>query len=313
MKKFITILFILALGFNIHSSFSLDTVAAKYYPLAVGNTWTYSGFGYPCCGAYKYREKITGTIITNGHFYYILTKTQSNGGSDIIYIRIDSLKGNILVNQGGSCPWLQNERTKDSLSARKGDSSKYDCGYYYRCTDTSTGSVFGINLKKKIFGWSDFFEAGTSRTFAMGIGLVSISSFGHTSTNYVNLTGCYVNGVLYGDTTLTSVNIISNDIPKSFSLLQNYPNPFNPVTKIKFSIPQNETTHRVVSTRLIVFDAIGKEAAVLVNQQLQPGTYEANWDASAYPSGVYYYKLEVSPSTGSGRGFLETKKMVLIK
>ncbi|MBE2226383.1 MAG: hypothetical protein IAE93_03545 [Ignavibacteria bacterium] len=106
---------------------------------------------------------------------------------------------------------------------------------------------------------------------------------------------------------------ITNEIPETFSLYQNYPNPFNPVTKIKFSIPQNETTHRVVSTRLIVFDAIGKEAAVLVNQQLQPGTYEANWDASAYPSGVYYYKLEVSPSTGSGRGFTETKKMVLIK
>jgi hypothetical protein len=55
-----------------------------------------------------------------------------------------------------------------------------------------------------------------------------------------------------------------------------------------------------------VFDAIGREVEVLVNQQLQPGTYEVNWDASSYPSGVYYYRLEAGL-------YSETKKMVLIK
>jgi len=58
--------------------------------------------------------------------------------------------------------------------------------------------------------------------------------------------------------------------------------------------------------RLTVFDVIGREIEVLVNQQLQPGTYEVSWDASAYPSGVYYYRLEAGL-------FSETKKMVLIK
>jgi hypothetical protein len=101
-------------------------------------------------------------------------------------------------------------------------------------------------------------------------------------------------------------------LPEVFSLSQNYPNPFNPVTKIKFQIPQMETTQlrnqlgRVVSTSLIVYDVLGKEVQVLVNQQLQPGTYEVDFDGSNLPSGVYYYKLE----SGS---FTVTKKMVFLK
>jgi hypothetical protein len=87
----------------------------------------------------------------------------------------------------------------------------------------------------------------------------------------------------------------------------------NPAAKIKFQIPLSRGVNvpstgdgRGMFAKLIVFDAIGSEVEVLVNQQMQPGTYEVSWDATAYPSGVYFYKLE------SGN-FTETKKMVLIK
>ncbi len=96
------------------------------------------------------------------------------------------------------------------------------------------------------------------------------------------------------------VTIISSEIPETYKLVQNYPNPFNPVTNIGFRIVDFSFT------RLAVYDALGKEVTILVNKQLRPGTYEVNWDASAYPSGVYFYKL-------SANGFTETKKMVLIK
>ncbi len=112
---------------------------------------------------------------------------------------------------------------------------------------------------------------------------------------------------LYVLKTLDPISVNNNRTPaEGFSLSQNYPNPFNPVTKFKFNIPQNETTHRFVTTRLKIFDALGREIVILVNQQLQPGTYEADWDASAFPSGVYYYRLE----SGS---YTETRKMVLLK
>jgi hypothetical protein len=101
------------------------------------------------------------------------------------------------------------------------------------------------------------------------------------------------------------IHQISAEIPKSFSLFQNYPNPFNPATKIKFSIPAPSLLESV-GVRLVIYDASGKELQTLVNQQLQPGTYETEWDGTNYSSGVYYYKLIAGE-------LAETKKMVLIK
>ena len=86
------------------------------------------------------------------------------------------------------------------------------------------------------------------------------------------------------------INPISTEIPGKFSLSQNYPNPFNPSTRIKFTIPA-VGNGRDRSVKILVYDMLGREIAVLVNEQLNPGTYEVNWDASAYPSGVYFYKL----------------------
>jgi Secretion system C-terminal sorting domain len=96
------------------------------------------------------------------------------------------------------------------------------------------------------------------------------------------------------------INITSNNIPDKFRLYQNYPNPFNPVSKIKFDIAKTS------QTKITIFDICGKEITSLVNKQLNAGTYEVNWDASNFPTGVYFYKLT------SGE-FAETKKMMLIK
>lgn len=109
---------------------------------------------------------------------------------------------------------------------------------------------------------------------------------------------------------IISIIKIETLIPKEFNLSQNYPNPFNPSTKIKFSIPSVETTRWVVSLK--VYDALGRELETLVNENLSPGTYEVEWNAIDFPSGVYFYKLiSGDPSTSSG--FTETKKMLMIK
>jgi hypothetical protein len=109
---------------------------------------------------------------------------------------------------------------------------------------------------------------------------------------------------------LIGINPISSEIPSSFSLSQNYPNPFNPVTKIRFQIPLlrgvDAEGGRGVYTKLSIFDILGREITTLVNEQLKPGSYEVEWDASAFPSGVYFYRLQ------SGT-FIQTLKMILIK
>ena len=86
----------------------------------------------------------------------------------------------------------------------------------------------------------------------------------------------------------------------NYSLSQNYPNPFNPVTKIKYSVPGSEIV------KIKVYDVLGSEIAVLVNEEKSAGTYEVDWDASRFSSGVYFYQL----NAGS---FIETKKMILLR
>jgi hypothetical protein len=98
---------------------------------------------------------------------------------------------------------------------------------------------------------------------------------------------------------------ISTEIPSAFSLEQNYPNPFNPTTKIRFAIPSN-VKGQTSNVKITIYDALGREITSLVNEQLVPGTYEADWNASNYPSGVYFYKLTAGD-------FVETKKMLLTK
>jgi hypothetical protein len=104
------------------------------------------------------------------------------------------------------------------------------------------------------------------------------------------------------------VQNISTEIPVEYSLQQNYPNPFNPATKIKFSITENgkPKNDNGSITTLKVYDITGKEVAVLINERLQPGTYETSFDGSRLNSGVYFYRL----NTGSVN---RTKKMMLIK
>ena len=88
--------------------------------------------------------------------------------------------------------------------------------------------------------------------------------------------------------------------PNEFILFQNYPNPFNPTTKIQYAI----SNRQFIS--LNVYDVLGNEIAVLVNEEKPVGIYEVKWNASGFSSGLYFYQLQ------SG-GVLETKKMLLIK
>jgi hypothetical protein len=99
---------------------------------------------------------------------------------------------------------------------------------------------------------------------------------------------------------------ISSEIPERFELMQNYPNPFNPVTKIKFDVKKSVASSQESVVTLKVLDITGKVIATLVNEQLQAGTYEVNWNASNFSSGIYFFKL-------SAGNYIETKKMLMVK
>ena len=111
-------------------------------------------------------------------------------------------------------------------------------------------------------------------------------------------------------TILNSLGFISNTFPVEFELHQPFPNPFNPTTTIQFNVPATDTRH-VISLR--VFDIAGSMVETLVNGTMKSGQYEIQWDASQHASGIYFLKMESSPSTGQGHGYIKKQKMILMK
>ena len=111
---------------------------------------------------------------------------------------------------------------------------------------------------------------------------------------------------------MKTTSVDKETLPAAFQLLQNYPNPFNPETIINFTIPNVETTRRVVFTTLKVYDVLGREVATLVDEYKQAGDYKVTFNARhlersrEIQSGIYFYRL-ITPS------YSITKKMLLIK
>ena len=99
---------------------------------------------------------------------------------------------------------------------------------------------------------------------------------------------------------MTWVNNETDNIPNNIVLNQNYPNPFNPSTTIKYGIPARS----FVEIRM--YDILGREVEILVNEELDAGYYETDFNAAKFSSGIYLYQLKAGE-------FIQTKKMILLK
>jgi hypothetical protein len=181
-------------------------------------------------------------------------------------------------------------RTNDGGVVVTGISRSFGAGGYdmYIVKFDSSGSTCGNSVSR----------AGYSGTF----GTVGTSSPAETSPTptVTNPTPTVGDGGTIATICVTRVQSISNEIPNSFELYQNYPNPFNSSTTISFQLPVSDYV------QLAVYDMLGKEISELVNERVNPGTYEVEWNATNYPNGVYLYKLTAGDYT-------QTKKMVLAK
>lgn len=167
-------------------------------------------------------------------------------------------------------------------------------GYF---SDENTGYIVGgyigfiMKSVNKGFNWNLQYTSNQTEYELNGIFMVNSNT-----------------GYAYGKSILKTTNggepigihAISTEIPKDFAMEQNYPNPFNPSTKIRFSLPERSFA------RLVIYDALGREITGLVNEELNSGVYETEWQAENYPSGIYFYRLVTDK-------FTETMKMILIK
>jgi hypothetical protein len=109
---------------------------------------------------------------------------------------------------------------------------------------------------------------------------------------------CTETGFFAPGTTQATVRI--NDTPPRFNLEQNYPDPFNPSTTIRYELP------KASQVNLSVYDILGREVSVLVNEKKDAGIYEVRYEGSKLASGVYFYRLQAGD-------YVASKKMLVLK
>lgn len=163
---------------------------------------------------------------------------------------------------------------------------------------TSVQTAFSQNSKVEWSSMSSGFgpqASATSRVNAsVGEGIVGGSRQADTEVE-----SGFIAGVIFRGAT-SAVPDQSTGLPVSFSLSQNFPNPFNPSTVIRYQVPV--ASH----VRLAVYDILGREVRVLVNEQKTAGRYEVKFGASGLASGVYVYRMQAG-------AFADTKKLLLLK
>ena len=173
----------------------------------------------------------------------------------------------------------------------------YDVSFGYRLSfatpKTQTLNVNGTRVADVVFdgAMNTWLENKQSITLAKGSNTIQLElSWGWMDLDYL--------AVPRSLTTAVENTIVS--LPANFSLEQNYPNPFNPATEISFQLPA------IGQVTLKVYDLLGQEVAVLLNEIRQPGRYTVRWDGASSPSGVYFYTLCAGE-------YVSTKKMLLLR
>jgi len=144
--------------------------------------------------------------------------------------------------------------------------------------------------------WINFNPA--TRKFTFSPTAIGTTSLKVTATDSANSSvSCYFNLNVINH---NSIHPVNSNVINGYKLFQNFPNPFNPMTKIKFSIPENNYVS------LKIYDINGKEAGIIFSGNLKSGVYETDFDATNLASGIYFYKLETN-------SYKEIKKMILLK
>jgi len=279
----------------------------------------------------RYRESVPGTLVIAGSFSSPVPagnpKNQFEAvrnGSGVWLFYTEGIAGNtdikcIYSSDGGTSygsPFTigsMADRDEYWFDAKYYKSGSEGVGIIYYSDSLQTGP--GTNMSDKMYytsaPLSDPLTFASSVHFSEHPPVFSDRGYIPTLIEYYNTAGdagaiwVGLNGSgrgIYFDRlqSVTGVSQEETSMPLYYSLSQNYPNPFNPVTNLEFGIS------KLGFVSLKVFDMLGKEVATLVNENLNPGNYNYNFDASDLTSGIYFYKLE-------SEGFQETKRMMLIK
>ena len=275
-------------------SLSIPEEVLNFYPLSIGNKWVNLIKTVVNPNVYydvTLTEVLSDSMALNNKQYYHL-KEENNHYLD----RVDSLDGRVYrYYEHPNLP--ENEYVVADLLGEVGDSvQSFNPSYpnysYTKIIRVDTFSNWGLTKQRKVYQQVTPGLQGRIFSFTEDIGPDSLLSAYIGASAYVikTLKGCVINGIVYGDTTLTSVENEETLVATTYKLEQNYPNPFNPSTKIKYFIPEmSEVT-------LKIYDVLGNEVASLVSEEKPAGEYEVEFKSTVgsrqLTSGIYFYQLK---------------------
>ncbi len=166
-------------------------------------------------------------------------------------------------------------------------------------TTNKDGFTTGESVKWRIWRQSD------ATVFPAVVAYAAVGSLGGIVTDTSRYATNGISAVASLNGTLTSVE--PGSTPTAFALGQNYPNPFNPSTNIGYTVGAASSQQSAAShVRLAVYDLLGREVAVLVNETKEPGYYQVQFDAAGLASGIYIYRLTAGD-------FVATKRLTLLR
>ncbi|HEX2960826.1 MAG TPA: SdrD B-like domain-containing protein [Ignavibacteriales bacterium] len=269
-----------------------------YKSMDNGQTWTEVNKGLTCLAVHALTVNLKGEIYA-GTFGGGVFKTVDNGSNWTD------------LNAGYPFIWALGTTSDGMLYA-----GTYGGGVYYSNDGGATWSksnnglaslfIYSVTVDNKDNVYLSSWAGGVYTASANGTIWNSLGMAGQgVSTVAVNpRTGSLLIGTSQGAVYETSLSVTGveekKEVPTSFQLMQNYPNPFNPSTTIKFSVPAAGIY------TLKVFDVLGKEVAVLINNELTAGNYTVSFNAEKLSTGMYIYHLQ-------GNGVNMTRKMLLMK
>jgi hypothetical protein len=254
-----------------------------------GSTWTAVTNGLP-----------TGS--TTGNPVRVMSISLTDTAKVLAALFVNDTTGGIYVTTNGGQLWSKKWGIPNTTGTlpRSAVINPLNPNEFYVGVDQS-GGTGSMGIWKSTDGgttWTDF--SGGSLLNSYTIRALLFKTLGNLTLFAGGATTASASGRGTFEYTWTALGINNPEVPVKFNLEQNYPNPFNPSTSIKFDIPKS------AYVKLAVYDIVGREVRLLINDYRNAGTHIVNFDAAGLSSGVYVYRLE------SGN-FISEKRMMLVK
>jgi hypothetical protein len=217
-------------------------------------------------------------------------------------LQFDSFERKNISGLGWTIVFKNTDQRISGMDVWLSSESFHESSVRYMLIDITLGNVLSYyssatdaNSKEAVRRWNN------------GVRVLQFDSFERKNINGLGWTIVFKNTnqrisgmVVWLNNETTDIKKFETVMPTTYALHQNFPNPFNPVTKIQFGLPNDG------NVRLSIYNTIGQEIKVLINQQLSAGKYSVDFDASGLTNGIYFYRLQAG-------SFSQTKKLILLK